>query len=140
MVNFGIDNFLCLKFSFPVLNKFDRVDKSVLLSVLYFIYLHVAWKKLHSLNVLLHKLYLFLFLIMSCDDLGYTIVCHIAQLAWRLLFVTCRGICNVRGQGHCSVVFDNFSVRKVRWLMNIFVYFILFTFFLIDIELLLLLQ
>lgn len=130
MVNFGIDNFLCLKFSFPVLNQFDRVDKKCAAFCFIFHIFACCMKKIHSLNVLLHKLYLFLFLTMSCDDLGYTIVCHIAQLAWRLLFVTCRGICNVRGQGHCSVVFDNFSVSKVRWLiLASWIYFFIFIFY-----------
>jgi hypothetical protein len=42
----------------------------------------------------------------GCKSLFVYIAIHIAQLAWRLLFVTFRGICNVRGQGHCSIVFD----------------------------------
>ena len=127
---------------FPSYINLTVLTKGVLLSVLYFIYLHVAWKKSIPWMCCFTNYTYFCFwqcpVMIWVIPLFVYIAIHIAQLAWRLLFVIFRGICNVRGQGHCSIVFDNFSVRKVRWLiLASWIFF--FTLLRINIELLLLL-
>ena len=138
MVNFGIDHFLFWKYSFPVLYKFDCVDKRCAAFCFIFHIFACCMKKIHCFTNYTYFCFWQCPVMIWVIPLFVYIAIYIAQLAWRLLFVTFRGICNVRGQGHCSIVFEKFSVRKVRWLiLASWIFF--FTLLRINIELLLLL-
>lgn len=121
MVNFGIDHLLYWKYSFPVLYKFDHVDKKCAAFCFIFHIFACCMKKSIPWMCCFTNYTYFCFwqcpvMIWVIPLFVYTAI-HIAQLAWHLLFVTFRGICIVRGQGHCSIVIDNFSFWKVRWLI-----------------------